>query len=81
MPFGLTNAPTPFIDLMYQIFQPYLDKFGIMFMDDILVYIITDKDYKHHLHIVLHTLREEQLYAKFSKCEFRLREVGSLDML
>ena len=52
-----------------------------MFIDGILVYIVTDKDYKHHLHIVLHTLREEQLYAKFSKCEFRLREVGSLDML
>ncbi|EOX93994.1 DNA/RNA polymerases superfamily protein [Theobroma cacao] len=75
MPFGLTNAPAVFMDLMNRVFHPYLDKFVIVFIDDILVYSKNDDEHVAHLHIVLQTLRERQLYAKFSKCEFWLKEV------
>ncbi|WRX26676.1 Reverse transcriptase domain - like 10 [Theobroma cacao] len=75
MPFGLTNAPTAFMDLMKRVFHPYLDKFVIVFIDDILVYSKNDDEHAVHLRIVLQTLRERQLYAKFSKCEFWLKEV------
>ena len=68
MPFGLTNAPTAFMDLMNLVFQPYLDMFVIVFIDDILVYSSSSEEYSEHLRIVLQTLRERQLYAKLSKC-------------
>ncbi|WRX28301.1 Reverse transcriptase domain - like 10 [Theobroma cacao] len=76
MPFGLTNAPTAFMDLLNRVFHPYLDKFVIVFIDDILVYSGDNNEHANHLSIVLQTLRERQLYAKFSKCEFWLQEVG-----
>ncbi|WRX07827.1 Reverse transcriptase domain - like 3 [Theobroma cacao] len=76
MPFGLTNAPTVFMDLMNRVFHPYLDKFVIVFIDDILVYSRDNDEHATHLRIVLQTLRERQLYAKFLKCEFWLQEVG-----
>ena len=68
MPFGLTNAPTAFMDLMNQVFQPYLDRFVIVFIDDILVYSGSSEEHSEHLRIVLQTLRERQLYSKLSKC-------------
>ena len=70
MPFGLTNAPAAFMALMNQVFQPFLDKFVIVFIDDILIYSKNKHEHKQHLRIVLQTLRERQLYAKFNKCEF-----------
>ncbi|XP_040940144.1 uncharacterized protein, partial [Gossypium hirsutum] len=78
MPFGLTNAPAAFIDLMNRIFQSYLDRFVVVFIDDILIYSKTESEHAQHLRIVLQILREKQLYAKFSKCEFWLHEVGFL---
>ncbi|KAG8475376.1 hypothetical protein CXB51_031882 [Gossypium anomalum] len=78
MPFGLTNAPAVFMDLMNRIFRPYLDKFVVVFIDDILIYSKDDTEHAEHLRIVLQTLRDKQLYAKFSKSEFWLREVGFL---
>ena len=75
MPFGLTNAPTAFMDLMNHVFQPYLDQFVIVFIDDILVYSKSQEEHEQHLRIVLQTLQEKQLYAKFSKCEFWLEKV------
>ena len=72
MPFGLTNAPTAFMDLMNRVFQPYLDRFVIVFIDDILVYSGSSKENSEHLRIVLQTLRERQLYVKLSKCQFGL---------
>nr|GEY17825.1 reverse transcriptase [Tanacetum cinerariifolium] len=70
MSFGLTNAPAVFMDLMNRIFHEYLDKFVIVFIDDILLYSKTKEEYEEHLRIVLGTLRQEKLYTKFSKCEF-----------
>ena len=70
MPFGLTNAPTAFMDLMNRVFQPYLDRFVIVFIDDILVYSGSSEEHAEHLWTVLQILRERQLYAKFSKCQF-----------
>ena len=78
MSFGLTNAPTSFMDFMHRVFQPYLDQLVVVFMDDILIYSKSEEDHEGHLRIVLQTLREHQLYAKFSKCEFWLTEVGFL---
>ncbi|GKC72805.1 putative reverse transcriptase domain-containing protein, partial [Tanacetum coccineum] len=75
MPFGLTNAPVIFMDLMNQVCILYLDKFVIVFIDDILIYSNTKKDHEVHLGLVLELLRKEKLYAKFSKCEFWLQEV------
>ncbi|KAL0549969.1 hypothetical protein IC582_014464 [Cucumis melo] len=75
MPFGLTNAPAVFMDLMNRIFHRYLDQFVIVFIDDILVYSVDRESHEEHLRIVLQTLREKQLYAKFSKCEFWLEQV------
>ena len=68
MPFGLTNAPATFMDLMNLIFQSYLDRFVIVFTDDILVYSGSSEEHSEHLRIVLQTLRERKLYAKLSKC-------------
>ncbi|KAK9044452.1 hypothetical protein V6N11_058352 [Hibiscus sabdariffa] len=78
MPFGLTNAPAAFMDLMNRIFKPYLDKFVVVFIDDILIYSQTKEEHAEHLRIVLQTLRDKQLFAKFSKCEFWLNEVTFL---
>ncbi|KAG8477207.1 hypothetical protein CXB51_030530 [Gossypium anomalum] len=78
MPFGLTNAPAVFMDLMNRIFRLYLDRFVVVFIDDILVYSRDEEEHAEHLRTVLQILREKQLYAKFSKCEFWLREVGFL---
>ena len=75
MPFGLTNAPAAFMALMNRVFQPYLDKFVIVFIDDILVYSRGMEEHEEHLRVVLQTLRERQLYAKLSKCEFWLHQV------
>ena len=78
MPFGFTNAPTAFMDLMNRVFQPYLDRFVISFIDDILVYSGSSEEHSVHLRIVLQTLRERQLYAKLSKCQFWLGRVAFL---
>ncbi|GJR50270.1 putative reverse transcriptase domain-containing protein [Tanacetum coccineum] len=78
MPFGLTNAPAVFMDLMNQVCRPYLDKFVILFIDDILIYSRTRGEYEMHLGLVLELLKKEKLYAKFSKCEFWLQEVQFL---
>jgi hypothetical protein len=78
IPFGLTNAPAIFIDLMNRVCIPYLDKFVIVFIDDILIYSRTKKDHEQHLRILIELLRKEKLHAKFSKCEFWLREVQFL---
>ena len=78
MPFGLTNAPATFMDLMNRVFQPYFDRFVIFFIDDILVYSGSLKEHSEHLRIVLQTLRERQLYAKLSKCQFWFNRVTFL---
>ncbi|KAK1651136.1 hypothetical protein QYE76_068941 [Lolium multiflorum] len=78
MSFGLTNAPAYFMNLMNKIFMNFLDKFVVVFIDDILIYSKTEEEHEQHLEMVLETLREHQLYAKFSKCEFWLKEVGFL---
>ena len=67
MPFGLTNAPATFMDLMHRVFQPYLDQFVMVFVDDILIYSQSKLEHEDHLRIVLQLLRDHQLYAKFSK--------------
>ena len=78
MPFGLTNDPAAFMDLMHRVFQPYLDQFVVVFVDDILIYSQSEREHEDHLRIVLQLLRDHQLYAKFSKCEFWLTEVRFL---
>ena len=81
MPFGLTNAPVVFMDLMHRVFQPYLDRFVVVFVDDILIYSKFEEDHEGLMRVVLQTLREHQLYAKFSKCEFwltRMRLLGRM---
>ena len=70
MPFGFTNAPTNFMCMMNNIFSKYLDKFVLVFIEDILVYSKSKEEHKEHLPIVLRVLREQQLYPKFSKCDF-----------
>nr|GFA68493.1 hypothetical protein [Tanacetum cinerariifolium] len=70
MPFGLTNTPAVFMDLMNRVCKPYLDRFVIVFIDDILIYSKNEKEYKEHLKAILELLKKEKLYAKFSKCEF-----------
>ena len=70
MPFGLTNAPTAFMDLMNRVFQPYLDQFVVVFVDDILIYSQLEVEHEDHLRILLQLLWDHQLYAKFSKCGF-----------
>ncbi len=78
MPFGLTNAPAAFMDLMNHVFRPYLDKFVVVFIDDILVYSKDESEHEHHLRTILNTLLNNQLYAKFSKCQFWITEVSFL---
>ena len=78
MPFGLTNAPIAFMDLMNRVFSPYLDKFVIIFIDDILVYSGNPEEHVEHLRTLLQILRERELYAKFSKYQFWLDKVAFL---
>ncbi|GJR70558.1 putative reverse transcriptase domain-containing protein [Tanacetum coccineum] len=78
MPFGLTNAPAVFMDLMNRVCKPYLDKFIIVFIDDILVYSKDEEEHGKHLKIILELLKKERLYAKFSKCDFWLDSVQFL---
>ena len=75
MPFGLTNALAAFMDLMHRMFQPYLDQFVVVFMDDISIYSQSEWEHEYRLRIVLQLLRDHQLYTKFSKYEFWLTEV------
>lgn len=70
MPFGLKNAPASFMCLMNSILSKYLDKFVIVFIDDILIYSKNEQEHEEHLRIILQFMREHQLYAKFSKWEF-----------
>ena len=75
MSIGITNAPATFSHLMNYIFMEYLDKFVVVYMDDILVYSKNKEEHAEHLCLVLEKLREHQIYAKYSKCEFWLPEV------
>nr|GEW80903.1 hypothetical protein [Tanacetum cinerariifolium] len=81
MPFGLTNVPAVFMDLMNRVCKPYLDKFVIVFIDDILFYSCNKEEHANHLRIILELLRKEKLYAKFSKCDFWIRIVQFLGHL
>nr|GFA75428.1 putative reverse transcriptase domain-containing protein [Tanacetum cinerariifolium] len=81
MPFGLTNAPAVFMDLMNRVSKPYLDKFVIVFIDDILIYSHNKEEHANHLRIILELLRKEELYAKFSKCDLWIRTVQFLSHL
>ena len=76
MSFGLTNVPAYFMYLMNSVFMPELDKFVVVFIDDILIYSKNEEDHANHLQVVLQRLRDHRLYAKFSKCEFWLNSVN-----
>ncbi|GKC83335.1 putative reverse transcriptase domain-containing protein [Tanacetum coccineum] len=78
MPFGLTNALAVFMDLMNRVCKPYLDKFVIFFIDDILIYSKNKQDHEEHLKLILELLKKEELYAKFSNCEFWIPKVQFL---
>jgi hypothetical protein len=78
MSFGLTNAPAYFMNLMNKVFMEYLDQFVVVFIDDILIYYLNEETHEDHLRLVLQKLRDNQLYAKFSKCDFWLKEVNFL---
>ena len=78
MSFVLTNTPAYFMNMMNKVLMEFLDKFVVVFIDNILVYSKNKEGHKDHLRLVLEKLREHQLYAKFSKCEFWLKEVGFL---
>nr|GEZ19144.1 putative reverse transcriptase domain, ribonuclease H-like domain, aspartic peptidase domain protein [Tanacetum cinerariifolium] len=78
MSFGLTNASAVFMDLMNRVYKPYLDKFVIVFIDDILIYSKNEQEHEEHLKLILELLKREKLYAKFSKCEFWIPKVQFL---
>nr|GFA04882.1 hypothetical protein [Tanacetum cinerariifolium] len=78
MPFELTNTPAVFMDLMNHVYKPYLDKFMIIFIDDILIYSKDEKEHEEHLKAILELLKKDELYAKFSKCEFWFPKVQFL---
>lgn len=78
MPFGLTNAPAYFVDLMSRVFREFLNKFVVVFVDDILIFSKGEEEHARHLKEVMDTLRAHQLKAKFSKCHFWRREVRFL---
>jgi hypothetical protein len=78
MSFGLTNAPAYFMNLMNKVFMEYLDKFVMVFIDDILIYSRSEVEHEEHLRLVLHKLRDHRLYAKLSKSEFWLKQVAFL---
>ncbi|XP_057532943.1 uncharacterized protein LOC130810836 [Amaranthus tricolor] len=78
MPFGLMNTPATFMDLMQRYFNPYMDKFIVVFIDNILVHSKNEEQHEKHLRIVLKKLRKEKLYGKFSKCEFWLEKISFL---
>ena len=75
IPFGLTNAPATFMCLMNEVFKKYLDKFVIVFLDDILIYSKLEEEHEEHLRIALQVLRENHLYAKLRKCSFYQRQI------
>nr|GEY64907.1 hypothetical protein [Tanacetum cinerariifolium] len=81
MPFSLTNTPTVFMDLMNHVCKPYLDKFVIVFIDDILIYSKNKNEHEEHLKAILELLKKEELYAKFSKCKFWIPKVQFLDLV
>jgi hypothetical protein len=78
MPFGLTNTPAYFMYLMNKVFMDYLDKFFVVFIDDILVYSRSEEEHKEHLHLALQKLQEHKLYAKLSKCKYWMKQVAFL---
>jgi hypothetical protein len=78
MSFGLTNAPAYFMYLMNKVFMEYLDKFVVVFIDDILVYSRSEEEHKEHLRLTLQKLLENRLYTKLSKCEFWMKQVAFL---
>jgi hypothetical protein len=81
MSFGLTNAPACFMYLMNKVFMEYMDKFGVVFIDDILIFTKTEEEHEKHLRLVLEKLQSNKLYAKFSKCEFLLTKVTFLGLV
>ncbi|GKD95234.1 putative reverse transcriptase domain-containing protein [Tanacetum coccineum] len=81
MPLGLTNEPAVFMDLINRVCKPYLDKFIIVFIDDILIYSRNEEEHANNLRIILELLKKEKLYAKFSKCDFWIRIVQFLGHL
>ena len=78
MPFGLTNAPAAFMVLMNKTFQPYLDQFVIIFIDDILIFSSSREEHEKYIRVALQVLREKKLYAKFCKCKFWMEEIAFL---
>jgi hypothetical protein len=81
MSFGLTNAPTHFMYLMNSVFMPELDKFVMVFINNILIYYKSEEEHARHLHVILQRRQDHQLYAKFSKCAFWLKEVPFLGQI
>ncbi|GKC30049.1 putative reverse transcriptase domain-containing protein [Tanacetum coccineum] len=75
MPYGMTNALAIFMDLMNRVYKPYLDKFVIVFIDDILIYSKSKEEHEEHLKLILELLKKKELYAKFSKCGFWLSKI------